>query len=468
MVGLPARGKTYIARKLCRYLTWLGIPTRVFNVGNYRRHHFGARQTHDFFDSHNEAAREQRRQAALEALHDMSDWFASNGEARDADRNAHKDAEPGNHGNFEAETIATDDSHSAAARTQMVAIYDATNTTADRRRMIKEHCDAHSIATLFIESVCDDPQLILANIREVKLSSPDYEGCADEAQAIADFTLRIRHYEQVYEPLGETDTDPAEGSSAAAAEAAYSYVKLINVKERVVINNVHDYLQSRIVFLLINLHIGPRSIYLVRHGESQHNREGRIGGDAALSESGEAFARALPALLSAHVQPQSAAALQVWTSTLRRTIQTASHLARQTTPLKALDELDAGVCDGLTYAEIAERFPEDFAARDADKFTYRYRGGESYADLVHRIEPVIMELERQGDVLIIAHQAVLRVILAYFLDKPLAQLPYIPVPLHTLIKLTPKAYECFVECFPLTHEIPAVDTFRPKPSSNPQ
>ena len=37
MVGLPARGKTYIAKKLCRYLNWIGITTRVFNVGEYRR-----------------------------------------------------------------------------------------------------------------------------------------------------------------------------------------------------------------------------------------------------------------------------------------------------------------------------------------------------------------------------------------------------------------------------------------------
>ena len=37
MVGLPARGKTYIARKIARLLNWLGVPTRVFNVGEYRR-----------------------------------------------------------------------------------------------------------------------------------------------------------------------------------------------------------------------------------------------------------------------------------------------------------------------------------------------------------------------------------------------------------------------------------------------
>ena len=43
---------------------------------------------------------------------------------------------------------------------------------------------------------------------------------------------------------------------------------------------------------------------------------------------------------------------------------------------------------------------------------------QSYEDLVHRLEPVIMELERQENVLVICHQAVFRCLLAYFLDKP--------------------------------------------------
>merc|ERR1712223_1002867 len=37
MVGLPARGKTYISKKLSRYLNWIGINTKVYNLGDYRR-----------------------------------------------------------------------------------------------------------------------------------------------------------------------------------------------------------------------------------------------------------------------------------------------------------------------------------------------------------------------------------------------------------------------------------------------
>lgn len=40
---------------------------------------------------------------------------------------------------------------------------------------------------------------------------------------------------------------------------------------------------------------------------------------------------------------------------------------------KQLDELDSGVCDGLTYDEIEQKFPDDFNDRDNDKFNYRYK-----------------------------------------------------------------------------------------------
>lgn len=40
-VGLPARGKTHLSVALARYLRWLGVKTRVFHLGDYRREHLG-------------------------------------------------------------------------------------------------------------------------------------------------------------------------------------------------------------------------------------------------------------------------------------------------------------------------------------------------------------------------------------------------------------------------------------------
>lgn len=72
-----------------------------------------------------------------------------------------------------------------------------------------------------------------------------------------------------------------------------------------------------------------------------------------------------------------------------------------------------------------------------------------------------MDLERQGNILIIGHQAILRCIYAYFMNYSQEDLPYIKIPLHTVIELTPKAYGCDETRFKV--DIEAVDTHRPKP-----
>ena len=73
-----------------------------------------------------------------------------------------------------------------------------------------------------------------------------------------------------------------------------------------------------------------------------------------------------------------------------------------------------------------------------------------------------MELERQSNVLVVSHQAVLRCILAYYLDKSRDELPYLNVPLHSVVKLTPIAYGCKMET--IKFDVKAVDTYRAKPT----
>ncbi|KAJ9129641.1 Bifunctional 6-phosphofructo-2-kinase/fructose-2,6-bisphosphate 2-phosphatase [Coniochaeta hoffmannii] len=411
MVGLPARGKSYIAQKAQRYLRWLSIPARTFNVGNYRRND-APQPTADFFDMNNAEGERKRRAAAEAAVADMLQWFKSGG---------------------------------------VVGILDATNSTKERRQWVFETVSKEGIEVIFVESKCDNEDLIMGNIRDVKTTSPDYKGQDPDAAAL-DFRNRIRNYEKIYKSINE-DGD----------EGDYTYLKIMDVGKQVIINRIQDYLQSRIVYYLINLHIRPRSVWLSRHGESMLNLEGRIGGDAALSYRGEEYARKLPDLVRQSVGDDRP--LTVWTSTLKRTIATARHLPKHYNQLqwKALDELDAGVCDGLTYQEIKDQYPDDFAARDDDKYNYRYRGGESYRDVVIRLEPIIMELERSEDILIISHQAVIRCIYAYFMQKDQEDSPWLPVPLHTLIKLTPRAYGTDEE--KTSANIKAVSTWRGKGST---
>jgi broad specificity phosphatase PhoE len=78
------------------------------------------------------------------------------------------------------------------------------------------------------------------------------------------------------------------------------------------------------------------------------------------------------------------------------------------------------VCDGMTYEEIEANYPEEFALRRENKLGYRYPRGESYLDVISRLDPLIQELESyQEPVLIVGHQGVLRLIYAYFMVRGL-------------------------------------------------
>lgn len=71
-----------------------------------------------------------------------------------------------------------------------------------------------------------------------------------------------------------------------------SYIKIFDVGTRYMVNRVQDHIQSRTVYYLMNIHVTPRSIYLCRHGESELNLRGRIGGDSGLSARGKQVGKA--------------------------------------------------------------------------------------------------------------------------------------------------------------------------------
>ncbi len=381
MVGLPARGKTYIATKLGRYLRWLGYNTRVFNIGEYRRERLGAHQPAAFYDPDNPSGYEQRREMAQAALDDMLDWFRVGGE---------------------------------------IGIYDGTNSTSDRRRRLSSACKEAGLQVLFLESICENDERIEANLRATKLNSADYAGI-DRDTAAADFHARIVFYRSAYQPISDGDV---------------SYIKFIDVGRRIVVNRIEGYLAGKVVFFLSNTHLEPRRVWLTRHGESAFNPEQRVGGDPPLSDRGIQYAQALGPFLAERCAANQTPV--VMTSTLTRTVETANALAWPSMAWKLLDEIDAGICDGLTYTQIEERMPNEYAARQADKFNYRYPRGESYRDVIARLEPVIIEIERQRKpVVVVAHQAVLRALYAYLGDHPPADCPHLLIPLHTVIELSP-------------------------------
>ena len=124
--------------------------------------------------------------------------------------------------------------------------------------------------------------------------------------------------------------------------------------------------------------------------------------------AGEAYAKRLGEYCEKTlcVDPESGQPVpcRLWTSSLRRTILTARHIPHpkikvegsssdwiqmSRRELRNLDEIYAGVCDGMTYEEIEANYPEEFALRRENKLGYRYPRGESYLDVISRLDPLI-------------------------------------------------------------------------------
>lgn len=96
------------------------------------------------------------------------------------------------------------------------------------------------------------------------------------------------------------------------------------------------------------------SLSWLQHGESEYNVLGKVGGDAVLSARGERYAQALATKFNAMRIPD----LRVLTSRLRRTIATARGVEAPQEHVAALNELHAGICEGLSYEEMQEHYPQ--------------------------------------------------------------------------------------------------------------
>ena len=372
MVGLPASGKSTLARRIRDDLKEEGIKCAIFNNGELRRRIAGPESTESsWYGPDNAEGREIREKIAKKNMQEARSWLNNGGD---------------------------------------IAILDATNGSRRRRRLLEETLQDHDI--LFVECVNEDPLLKEACIRK-KAELPEYASYTEE-EAIKSFTARIEYYESIYEHVGEeknwmivdTMANRILGESPMDGSRFYPAIRELVVTTWV------------------------KKLYLVRHGQTEFNREGRIGGDPLLSEKG----RSQAASLARHME--NVPIEYIFTSTKRRSLETARFLISsrpnaRVYSLAEFDEINAGVCENMCYDEIRQRMPEVTRDRHADKFNYSYPGGESYAMVMQRVLRGVRRalfLSGGAPTCIVGHQAINRTILSLFMRMRTEDIPYSFVP----------------------------------------
>jgi probable phosphoglycerate mutase len=164
-------------------------------------------------------------------------------------------------------------------------------------------------------------------------------------------------------------------------------------------------------------------LVLVRHGETVWHAENRYAGSSDIALTPRGLEQA--AQLAAWARTARLAA--VWASTLNRARLTAAACADVSgSPLhldERLRELNFGSGEGLTSAEMHERFPEAFAAFRADPVTHHLPGGEDPVKAAQRFTACLRDIVDQhpdGRVLVVAHTSVIRLALCQLIGVPLA------------------------------------------------
>ena len=373
MVGLPARGKSTVAKRLQEGLTSSGIRTEIFNNGQLRRDWVGPSSAlPEFYAPENMEGHAIREKIASTNLDSARAFFANGGN---------------------------------------VAIFDATNASRERRQTIEQLFFDKAI--LFLECVNDDTELLKtcvhnkANLAE--FSTIPYD------QSVQAFYQRIEYYRKMASPLGpERCYIRLDTLSNSIIEEHLSYDVPFYI-------SIRDILVSDWVY----------NLYLARHGQSLYNTEDRIGGDAPLTEKGRGQARQLACCFDGMHIPY------VFTSEKIRSKETAAPLAAahpeaRCIAIRDLDEINSGVCEGMSYQDIKRLMPEEYEMRTKDKYNYCYPHGEGYASMRQRVargfRKALFLAGGQSNIVMIGHQAVNRMVLSLFLFRRTEDVPYIYVP----------------------------------------
>jgi broad specificity phosphatase PhoE/predicted kinase len=373
LMGLPARGKSTLALRLRDAFQKIGVSTRIFNNGNLRRIYRPLDETamSEFYSPENSAAVELRERFARMNMERARAYLQNSGR---------------------------------------VAILDATNAQRKRRAVIEKHLNDHPL--LFIECVNDDEDILNLSIRE-KVNLPEFAHLKD--RAAKEFLKRIDYYERIYEPL----------------KSERNYIRIDSLQNMIISEKHSDVIPfyERLRDYIVTDEV--KNLFLIRHTQTEYNVANRIGGNSPLTKKGRAQAVALGQFF------KKKKISYIFTSEKNRTMDTARAICEmqdncRIISLKEFNEINAGICERMTYEDIERKLPRVFEKRGADKYHYVYPDGESYETMKPRITQGIKKAfflnRRANNIMIVGHQAVNRMILSHFLYRREDDVPYIYTP----------------------------------------
>ena len=195
-----------------------------------------------------------------------------------------------------------------------------------------------------------------------------------------------------------------------------------------------------------------RTIFLIRHGQTEWNLEKRLQGgrDSPLTAKGLVQAEAIATSLRKN--PPERLPERLYASPLGRAKRTAEIIAKAfDIPIRTddrLSELRMGEAEGMTLAEIDRRWPGFLERREDRKWTERWPGGECYLDVHQRLQGLVAEtlapaLREIGarPLGIVGHETMNMVLLGHLLGLEPAMVMRLGQPNHVIYRLSGSVIE---------------------------
>ena len=163
-------------------------------------------------------------------------------------------------------------------------------------------------------------------------------------------------------------------------------------------------------------------LLLIRHGETEWNIKGKIQGscDTELNDTGIRQAEELSSKMLENKYNFS----KIYSSKQKRASKTAEILSKATNieyaVIEGLEEMNLGVWEGLSWAEVKEKYPAEYEEWYINRRYTKTPKGESYEDMLKRVFAAIKNIikENREDVVIVTHSAVIMSIRCFLTNTP--------------------------------------------------